>query len=355
MLTIISFIIVLGILVFIHEFGHYISAKLAGIRVEEFALGFGPKIVSKKYGETVYSIRGIPLGGFCQMTGETPPDDDMSDEERSIYEDAKEKGRTFEQKSPWKRFAVIFNGPLMNLILTALIFALIFGIYGLAVDSTNTNIIGDVGIGMPAAEAGLQVGDKIVEIEGEPIEEWDDLSSIINSSGGKPLVLKYERNNQFHTTVVTPRYEESYGYALIGITPELIRQEVGFFRAIQLGFIQTVNLIRATFDAVAGMFTGKVAVDIGGPIMIASMVGQAREIGFVSVLNLMAVLSLNLGIINLLPFPALDGGRLIFIIFEVLRGKPVAPEKENLVHVVGFAILIIFMIFVIFKDITRFF
>ena len=167
MLSVISFIVVLGILVFVHEFGHYITAKLVGIRVEEFALGFGPKIFSRKRGETLYSIRIIPLGGFCQMTGENPPDENMSEEERLSYEEARKEGRTFTQKSPLQRFAVILNGAMMNFLLAILIFALIFVLYGIAVDSMDTNIIGDVALGSPAAEAGVKIGDRIIEIEGQ--------------------------------------------------------------------------------------------------------------------------------------------------------------------------------------------
>ncbi len=355
LLTIISFIVVLGVLVFIHEFGHYISAKLAGIRVEEFALGFGPKILSSKKGETVYSIRSIPLGGFCKMTGEVPPDEKMSDEEKAIYYEAKEKGQTFDQKSPWKRFAVIFNGPLLNFLLAAFIFIFIFAAYGLPIDSINSNIIGDIAPGMPAAEAGFKIGDKILEIEGQPIDEWTDLSGIISSSANQALEVKFERNNKIQQTTVKPRFDESVGYAIIGISPQLIREDVGIFRAIQLGFIRAAGLIWATFDAFAKMITGRTSADIGGPIMIATMVGQAADIGFTTVLTLMALISVNLGILNLLPFPALDGGRLIFIVIELIRGKPVNPEKENMVHFVGFVILMILMVFIIIKDIGNFF
>lgn len=354
LLTVISFIVVLGVLVFIHEFGHYISAKLAGIRVEEFALGFGPKIISKEQGETVYSIRAIPLGGFCKMTGEVPPDEKMSDEEKEIYYEAKEKGRTFDQKSPWKRFAVIFNGPLMNFILTALIFTIIYAGYGIAVDSSDSNVIGDIVPGMPAAESGFKIGDKIIEIEGNSINKWSDLSGIINASANKSLEVKFERNGEVKKTNVTPRFDETVGYAMIGISPKLIREDVGIFKAIGLGFVRAGKLIWLTFDAFARMITGRTSADIGGPIMIASMVGQAADIGFSSVLTLMAMISVNLGILNLLPFPALDGGRLIFILIELIRGKPVNPEKENMVHVVGFIILMILMAFVIIRDIGKF-
>ncbi|MFW5972007.1 MAG: RIP metalloprotease RseP [Bacillota bacterium] len=354
MLTIISFVIVLGILVFIHEFGHYISAKAAGIRVEEFALGFGPKLLSTKKGETVYSIRGIPLGGFCKMTGETPPDDNMSDEEKEIYYEAKEKGQTFDQKSPLKRLAVIFNGPLMNFLLAVLIFFVVFAVYGLPIDSINSNVVGDLIPGRPAAQSGFKIGDKIIEIEGQTINDWDDLADIINPSAGEELKVVIERNNQRKNITVTPVYDESVNHGVIGIAPEIIREDINVFRSIQLAFVNVWRVIYLTFISFVRMFTGEASAEIGGPVMIASMVGQAAEIGLNSVLNLMALISINLGILNLLPFPALDGGRIIFILLEMLRGKPVNPEKENMVHIVGFVILMIFMVFIIIRDIGNF-
>ncbi|MDI9478464.1 MAG: RIP metalloprotease RseP [Halanaerobiales bacterium] len=354
MVSFISFILVLGILVFVHEFGHYITAKIVGIRVEEFALGFGPKLFGKKYGETMYSLRIIPFGGFCQMTGENPPDDKMSEEERLSYEEARKEGRTFPQKSPLQRFAVILNGAMMNFLLAILIFALIFAIYGIAVESVDSNIIGDVALGTPAAEAGLKIGDKIIAIEGQAIEKWGDISGIISNAEGQPLEVKFIRNNQEYTTTVVPRYEPAYGYAMIGIAPETIREKTGFFQSLRLGFLQTVNLLWFTITAIVKMITGKLTVDVGGPIMIATMVNQATGLGWASLLNLTAVLSLNLGFFNLLPFPALDGGRLIFIIYEMIRGKPVDQEKESLVHVIGLVILMILMVFVFIRDIARF-
>ncbi len=353
LLTIVSFILVLGILVFFHEMGHYISAKLTGIRVEEFALGFGPKLVTHKKGDTVYSIRIVPLGGFCKMTGESPPDEGMSEEEKRIYEEACKKGQCFNQKSPFKRLLVLFNGSFMNFVLAAIIFILIFSTYGLPVESTNTNIIGDIVPGHPAAEAGFEVGDQIITIDSQEINNWEDLASIIHNSSGEKLRVKFIRDNQVMEKEVIPRYDDTIEGGVIGISPKLVRQQIGFFRAVYLGVIQAWLVLKATLIGFVMMITGKVAADIGGPVMIASMVGQAANIGLLSLLNLTAIISVNLGIFNLLPFPALDGGRIIFVFGELIRGKPIDPEKENVVHVIGFAILIKLMIFLVFRDLGR--
>ncbi|AZO95549.1 RIP metalloprotease RseP [Halocella sp. SP3-1] len=353
LLTIFSFIIVLGILVFIHEFGHYLAAKLSGIRVEEFAIGFGPKLLSYQRGETLYSIRGIPLGGFCKMTGEFPPDDEMSAEEKEIYYDAREKEECFDQKSVWKRFAVVFNGPFMNFVLAIFIFALIFNIFGLPVRTTNSNILGDIIPGQPAAQAGFKVGDRVYSIDGQSVETWDELADIIHRSSGKELIVGVERDEELIEIEVTPRYEESAEGGVIGIAPQLLKREVGLLESFRLGFGQSWYIFKVTVLGFFNMITGKTPAEIGGPVMIASMIGQAAEIGISSVLNLMAVLSINLGIINLVPFPALDGGRIIFIFVELIRGKPVNPEKESFVHIVGFILLIVLMVFLVFKDIGR--
>src|SRR5690554_4584234 len=318
LLTIISFILVLGVMVFFHEMGHFISAKLAGIRVEEFALGFGPKLFSRKKGETVYSIRGFPLGGFCKMTGEAPPDETMSEEEKKIYDEAYEKGECFNQQSPLKRFLVLFNGSFMNFVLAVLIFILIFSVYGLPVDTTNTTIIGDIVPGYPAAEAGFRVGDEIIAINGNEVESWEEVVEIINNTSAEKLTIRYIRDNEILEKEVTPRYDDSVKARVIGISQKLIYERVGFFRAIYLGGLQTWLVFKATIEGFVMMITGKMAVDIGGPVMIASMIGQAASIGIVSLLNLTAFISVNLGIINLLPFPALDGGRIIFLFVEVI-------------------------------------
>lgn len=351
--TIISFIIVLGVLIFFHEFGHYITAKKVGVRVEEFALGFGPKILSRQKGETVYSIRSVPLGGFCNMTGEFLPDEEMSEEEKETYLAAKEKGKCFHQKSIWQRFLVIFMGPFMNFLLAALIFILIFAIYGLPVDSSKSTVIGQVNPEQPAAGAGLKAGDKVIAIDNENVDNWNEMASIIHKSKNKSIVIKFERDNKIQKISVTPKYDENAGYPIVGIYPKLIRKKVGLFKSIRLGLIQTWDIFYYTIAGFIQMISQRSTADLGGPVMIASIIGQAAKIGLSNLLNWMAIISINLGIINLLPFPALDGGRIVFIVVEFFRGKPVAPEKEGFVHFIGFVLLMILMVFILYKDIMR--
>ena len=351
--TIVSFIIVLGILIFAHEFGHFISAKKSDIRVEEFALGFGPKLLSRQKGETVYSIRAIPLGGFCNMTGEFPPDDDASEEEKRVYQETKENGRTFNQKSLWKRFLVLFMGPFMNFFLAALVFVLIFTAFGIPVDSSQTTVIGELIPEKPAAEAGLKPGDKVISVNGKNVENWNEMSRIIGKSTDEEINLLVQRGEKQLQFSITPEYNEQSKKGVIGIFPEMIRKRVGIFKAVKYGILQTWHAITAIIMGFVQMITRRSAAEIGGPIMIANIVGQAAQVGMANLLNWLAIISINLGIINLLPFPALDGGRIVFVLVEALRGKPVPPEKEGFVHFVGFVLLMILMVFIIYKDIVR--
>ncbi len=352
-ITILTFVIVLGVLIFIHEFGHYIVAKKTGIRVEEFALGFGPRIFSRQKGETLYSIRLIPLGGFCNMTGEFPPDDDVDEEEMRIYRQAEQEGRCFHQKSIWKRFLVIFMGPFMNFFLAALIFILIFSVFGLPVDSSKSTIIGELDPSKPAAEAGLKPGDKIISVADKEVKSWEDMAKIIHNSTGEEINIRFNRKGEIKSISVIPEYNKDIDAGVVGIYPRLIREKVGIFKAIKLGIYQTYRVIYFTIVGFIQMISQRSTEGLGGPVMIASIVGQAARVGLSNLLNWMAIISINLGIINLLPFPALDGGRILFIIFEIIRGKPVPPEKEGFVHFIGFIILITLMIFIIYRDIVR--
>jgi len=352
-LTIVSFIIVLGVLVFIHEFGHYITAKKSDIMVSEFALGFGPKIISKKVGETLYSIRSIPLGGFCNMVGEFPADDSMSEEEKEIYDQAKDNGRLFTQKSAFKRLAVILMGPIMNFLLAAVIFILAFAVFGVPTSTTEEAILGEVIPQQPAAEAGLRANDQILAINGQEIESWDEMSQLIRNNADQQISIRYQREGEIYTVNLTPVLNDDGERGVIGIYPQLVRENVSIGRSISLGLSQTYQVVKMTILGFVQMFRESSAEDIGGPIMIASIIGQAARVGILNVLNWTAIISINLGIINLLPFPALDGGRILFIIIEMIRGKAVDPRKESFVHMIGFAILMLLMLFIIYNDLMR--
>lgn len=351
--TILSFIVVLGILIFIHEFGHYITAKLSDIRVEEFALGFGPKLISQQWGETVYSIRAIPLGGFCNMTGEFVPDEDDDDEDIEIYNEAKANGRCFHQKSMWKRFAVIFMGPFMNFMLAILIFFLIFNFAGVPATTSNQPVIGELDPSRPASEAGLIPGDRIVEIEGQRINTWEDMTSIIHNSETEPLEIVISRDGQNMTFNITPVHNEEMDVNIIGIYPQVVRENIGFIDSIGRSFVQGWRVFTLTISGFVQMISNRSMEGLGGPVMIASIIGQAARNGIINVMNWTAIISINLGIINLLPLPALDGGRILFIAIELVRGKPIDPKKEGFVHLVGFVLLMILMLFIIYNDIAR--
>jgi regulator of sigma E protease len=353
LLTFVSFIVVLGVLIFIHEFGHYITAKKSGIMVSEFALGFGPKLIYKKVGETLYSIRAIPLGGFCNMVGEFPADESMPEIDREVYEKAKSDGRLFTQKSPFKKLAVILMGPVMNFLLAVFIFILTFALFGVPTSTSPDAILGEVIPEQPAAEAGLEPNDKILSINQQEVDSWQEMASLIRANEGQEIVIQYERDGSVNTVNITPVSSPDSEGGVIGIYPQLVRENVSIFRSVYLGFQQTFMIVQMTVMGFVQMIVQRSAEDIGGPVMIASIIGQAARVGIINLLNWTAIISINLGIINLLPFPALDGGRILFIILEIIRGKEVDPKIESYIHMVGFALLIMLMIFIVYRDLMR--
>lgn len=352
--TLITFVIVLGILVFVHEFGHYIVAKATRVRVEEFALGFGPKLVGFRKGETMYSLRVFPLGGFCKLTGEFPhAEDELSGEELISYKEAVDAGKALYQKSILQRFGVIFTGPLMNFLLAAILLSVIFIISGVPYAGSNEPIIGMTVPEEPAFEAGLREDDRLVAIDGQPVEQWDDISRLIGTSQAETVTLKILRNGEEKIIQVKPRLEE--GRRIIGIWPKVINQQVGFFAAIWTAIQETWLMIKMIVVGFWQMLTFQVKPEVGGPVLIAKMVGEAAEIGWIYLLRFTAMLSINLGIINLVPFPALDGGRILFLAIEAIRGKSIDPQKEGFVHFIGFVLLMALIVIIIYKDIVRIF
>ncbi len=350
--TLLAFVVVLGLLVFVHEFGHFIVAKSVGIFVEEFSLGLGPLIWKRKTKETQYSLRVLPLGGYCKMAGDNPHDDKITgttDTDRTTIP----QERLFYAKKVRQRSAVVAAGPIMNFLVAALIFTVMFGAFGIPTELSDEAIIGEISPGGPAAQAGLLPGDKILMVNGEVVSAWDELAQKIRSKPNQEITLDVARGlKQFQITVL-PRQERPDGPGLIGIVPKIeARERIPFFKAIEFGFLQTFYLIKAILVGLYEIITGKLIGPIAGPVGIAQMTGQAARFGLESLLNLTAVLSVNLGVLNLLPFPALDGGRLVFLGVEGLRRKPIDPEREGLVHFIGFALLMLLVLFITFREVV---
>lgn len=332
-ITILVAILAFGIIVFIHELGHFLFAKKAGVRIHEFAIGMGPKIYSFKKGETAYSIRLLPLGGYVAMEGE---DGDSHDP------------RAFGNKSILQRASILFGGPLFNIILAAIILVPVYMYIG-----SPTTTLKEVIDGSVAQKAGIQAGDTITEINGSDIKNWTGLSQSIQDSKGKELKITFERNGKEKEVKVTPEVKK--GNYLIGIYPEYKKDILGAFTtAIKVTISMLSQMIALFAKLITGNLPGGLEGSLAGPIGVISIVADATKTGIINVLYLASVISLNLGVLNLFPIPALDGGRLLFLFIEFLRGgKKIDPEKEGMVNLVGFAALMVFMLFITYKDIVR--
>lgn len=423
MTTVISIILVFGALIFFHELGHLIIAKRSGILCREFAIGFGPKILSFTRNETLYTIRLLPLGGYVRMAGEDPEmievkpghdvglifdeqgnvtklilnhkrnypeaqiinvkkvdlvhdlmiegyltrDDDMMEDEiktYSVHPQAKlifereeiqiaPYNRQFGSKTIGQRAATIFAGPLANFILA---FAILFGFSLYSGSPVNT--IATVIPNMAAEQAGLASGDKVLAINQNKIRTWKDLSETISTSANQELIFHIERNGHQLAIPVTPQGEENplaegelRGY--IGVTPVFERSFLG---ALSYGWDMTVEFTTLIFKSLGMLITGEVSIDdLSGPVGIIDYTGQMAQEGLPVLLRWTALISINLAIFNLLPIPALDGGRLMFIGLEALRGRPIDPQKEGMVHFIGFALLMLLILVVTWNDIQRVF
>ncbi len=350
--TAVIFIVVLGALIFFHELGHYLAAKRFDIYVQEFALGFGPKIWSRQKGETLHSLRALPLGGFCKMAGENPGEDFA--EEDILVKEAFAEGRCFYQKSPYKRFMVIAMGPIMNIFLALLIFILVFAFWGIPIGAAQTTLIGDVIPGYPAAEAGLRPGDSIVAINGRGVDSWEEMSALIRANPDLEIELKVQRRGQLLTLAMTPQANEA-GYGEIGIYPAPVYEKISLGEAFKYGVIQTWGVSVAIVKGYYQIITRQAPAEIGGVVKIAQMVGDAAQVGAAYLMSFAAFISINLAIINLLPIPALDGGRLFFLLAEIVTGKAIDPEKEGMVHFIGFIILLVLIGIVLINDIRQIF
>ncbi|MBK5274828.1 MAG: RIP metalloprotease RseP [Desulfuromonadales bacterium] len=371
-------IFVLGILIFVHEFGHFIVAKLFNVKVEKFSLGFGPKLFGKQIGETEYLLSAFPLGGYVKMFGEggvieggaekTPLDTEKAyDEESGEPLDElpelteAEKARSFAHKPPLARIAIVMAGPVFNLVFAWLIFILLC-ILGVP---TVTSKIGEVIKDKPAARAGVLKGDVVTDINGKTITQWDDIAGTIAAGKGQPVKLSVKRGAESLQFTITPEarvsknlFGESIKGHAIGIAAagEIITEKSNPFQAVIKGSLQTWKVIDLTFMSLVKMVQRVVPMDsVGGPIMIAKMAGETAQMGASSFLAFMALLSINLGVLNLLPVPVLDGGHLFFFFCELIIGRPVNRKVREYAQQIGLFLLLSLMVLAFYNDIVRYF
>jgi regulator of sigma E protease len=328
--TIISFVVSLGILIFIHEFGHFVAAKLFGVKVERFSLGFGPRLLGKEVGDTDYRISAFPLGGYVKMLGEST-DEEIPEELHPV---------SFSHQPLRRRMSIVGAGPGSNLLLAVLLYAFIFAFFGLTETSTD---IGSVTPDSPAAAAGLKSNDKVLAIDGVPVRVWSDLSQLIQESGSKKVQLKLQRADEVFTVELTPEIRETKN--ILG--EKISRPLIG---------IVASNNIMLTFVVLGKLIVGAISPKtLAGPIGIAQMSGEVAKAGPLAFLYFLALLSINLGILNLLPIPILDGGHLLFFSIEAIMGKPLSIRKREVAQQVGLFLLIALMVFVFYNDIYRLF
>lgn len=353
--SILSFILVLGLLIIVHELGHFILAKLFNVKVFKFSIGFGPKLFGRQFGETEYKVCALPLGGFVKMLGE------QNDEEVPEGDEA----RSFAKKPVWQRFLIVAAGPLSNLLFAVLLFSLIFGVVGLPTAVDNT-IIGAITPDSPAQEAGLKSGDRILAIDGRETTKWLDVADLISHSDGAPVLLEIDRAGNRLEIATQPKItpsrnifgEEVEKRYMLGISrsDEVTYDKVSLWRAIGAGFGQTWTLIYLTVMGIVKMIQAVIpASELGGPIMIAQLAGKQMEAGWINFLYFMGLISVNLGILNLLPIPILDGGHLMFFSYEAIFHKPMSPRVMEIGQQIGLVILATLMVFVFYNDIVRLF
>lgn len=349
MLSLIAFLAVLSVLVLVHEFGHFIAAKRTGVRVEKFSFGFGPKLAGIKKGDTEYLISLIPLGGYVKMAGDDPS------------EELKHKPWEFLSRSILDRFNIIFAGPALNYILAFMIFSVIF-MFG---SPTMTTEVGGLLKDYPAQKAGILAGDKIKSVDGVPVKHWEDMTEMIHKHAAGRIVLSLERAGKPIEMELEPVVRETkdiFGgktrIALIGISPSQSIESVryGFLESMWMGARKLVQLTAITYRALWSMVIGQLSVkeSMTGPIGIFMITGQAAKLGFIYILHLMAILSASLAIFNLLPLPILDGGHIIFLALEKLRGRPLSLKAQEAVANVGITFLILLTVFIFYNDIMKF-
>jgi len=349
LLSTIAFIFVLSVLIIAHEFGHFIAAKRSGVKVEKFSLGFGPKLLGLKRGDTEYMICAVPLGGYIKMAGD------------SFEEKITGQSWEFFSKSPGVRARIIFAGPLLNYILGFLLFCLVFMVGNPMV----TSKVGELLDGYPAKAYGIQKGDRIIAIDGKKIDYWENLIDVVHNKTEGEMDLTIKRGDSVLFLKITPKVEEKkdiFGstrkIALLGVIPsdEVVTVKYDPLSAVYLAAKKVLLLTQMTFKALFYIIIGKMSVkeSVTGPVGIFILTGKAAELGFIYLLQMMAILSTSLAIFNVLPIPVLDGGHMLFIVIEKLRRKAVSPRVQEITNQAGMYVLIGLMFLVFYSDFAKF-
>lgn len=343
-MSIIIAILIFSIIILFHELGHFLLAKKNDIRVNEFSLGLGPTIVGFTKGDTKYSIKLLPFGGACMMEGEDGESQD---------------GRAFLNKSVWARMSVIAAGPVFNFIM-----AFIFAVILIACIGYDKPVLSDVMDGYPAQEAGMQAGDSIVSLNGYKTHFYREVSLYPYFHPGKEIDVVYERDGEKHKATLVPKYNEEEDRYYLGIYGTGLRERGNVLNVLKYSVYEVKYWIYTTVQSLKMLVTGNVGInDLSGPVGIVKTIGDTYDesktegayLVFLNMLNIAILLSANLGVMNLLPLPALDGGRLVFLIVEAIRRKRINPEREGMVHFVGLMLLMALMVFVMFNDIRNIF
>jgi regulator of sigma E protease len=348
--AVVSALIGLGILIVIHELGHFLVAKKSGVGVLTFSIGFGPKLFKRKIGETEYAVSAFPFGGYVKMVGEDPTDEVTPVDIQ----------KSFSHQSLGKRMAIVAAGPVSNLLLAVVIFACLLMFFG---TRTATTQIGDVVPDFPAAKAGIQKGDLIVGIDGHTVENWTEFARRIKESAGRAITIRLQRDNRDMEVTVQPvKKEETDAFGdkreiwFIGISPQDSFVRVAPWSAVGQAFYKTGEYSVVTLVALYKMIAGDLSPkNLGGPLLIAQMAGQQAREGLASFFFFVAVLSINLGVLNLLPIPVLDGGHMLFFLLEGILGRPVSLKQRERAQQVGIVILLMVMAYAFYNDIARFF
>jgi regulator of sigma E protease len=350
--TLFGFVIVLGVLIFFHELGHFLCARAFGVGVEKFSLGFGPRLAAKTVGRTEYRISAIPLGGYVKLVGESP---DAEVEPADVDE-------SFSHKSVYKRMLIVASGPFFNFFLALVIFFGVFSISGVIVMEP---VLGEIRPESPAEEAGLEPGDRVTAVDGAPISTWTEMAEKITRSQGSDIWLTIHRKGTTFDVRITPEkasmenlFGETVERYVVGVSADgsVVTERLNPAAALVESVHRTYMIIELTVVSVGKLITGSIPADnLGGPILIAQMAGEQVRQGLISLLFFIAIVSINLGILNLLPVPVLDGGHLLFFAIEAVRGKPVSIPMREKAQQVGLLLLLMLMIFVFYNDIMRFF